>query len=73
MKRLFLAITFGVAGLTSSINANTIYSDLDRGYMTAFFRQVKIGVLTLTSRKSNEKIKIYGPADFKGFQRQQAG
>ena len=30
MKRLFLAITFGVAGLTGSINANTIYSDLDR-------------------------------------------
>ena len=34
--------------------------------MAAFFRQIKIRVLTLTSRKSNEKIKIYGSTDFKG-------
>ena len=36
------------------------------GYMAAFFRQIKIRVLILTSRKNNEKIKIYGGPDFKG-------
>ena len=35
-------------------------------YMAAFFRQFKIRVLILTSRKNNEKIKIYGGPDFKG-------
>ncbi|MCB4234845.1 transposase [Kaistella anthropi] len=34
--------------------------------MAAFLRQIKIRVLTLTSRKSNEKIKIYGAADIEG-------
>ena len=34
--------------------------------MAAFLRQIKIRVLTLTSRKNNEKIKIYGGTDFKG-------
>lgn len=28
-------------------------------YMASFFRQIKIRVLTLSSRKSNEKIKIF--------------
>lgn len=36
--------------------------------MAAFLRQIKIRVLTLTSRKSNEKIKIYGAADIEGYQ-----
>ena len=34
--------------------------------MAAFFRRFKIRVLILTSRKNNEKIKIYRSADFKG-------
>ena len=34
--------------------------------MAAFLRQIKIRVLTLTSRKSNEKIKIYGASDYQG-------
>ncbi len=34
--------------------------------MAVFFRQFKIRVLILTSRKNNEKIKIYRSADFKG-------
>ncbi|MCB4234602.1 transposase [Kaistella anthropi] len=41
-----------------------LYDDI--GYMAAFLRQIKIRVLTLTSRKSNEKIKIYGAADIEG-------
>lgn len=35
-------------------------------YMATFFRQVKIRVLILTLRKSNEKIKIYGATDYQG-------
>lgn len=34
--------------------------------MAAFLRRFKIRVLILTSRKNNEKIKIYGGTDFKG-------
>jgi len=34
--------------------------------MAAFLRRIKIRVLTLTSRKSNEKINIYGAADIEG-------
>lgn len=35
-------------------------------YMAAFLRQIIIRVLTLTSRKGNEKIKIYGGPDYQG-------
>ena len=41
-------------------------AEIDIRYMATFFRQIKIRVLTLTSRKSNEKIEIYGGTDFKG-------
>jgi hypothetical protein len=51
-------------------NVKTIFTNcqksrpLTAGYMAAFLRQIKIRVLTLTSRKSNEKIKIYGASDY---------
>ena len=44
----------------------TFRKEKEDWYMAAFLRQIKIRVLTLTSRKSNEKIKIYGAADIEG-------